>query len=346
MVQQIEGETSPPDEELHSKSWIVSFIFFLVILVLVIYYFAEIKKDVSLLEKINVYWLGLAFFAQFITYYSSASIYRLLLKLFRPVKIPPLKELIKASVTSLFFNQLVPSAGLSGNTFFFSFFSRYGLAADSIILLILVELLIFYAAMEAIMILLLLASLTVYSVPHIFIITLLAGLLVYFLLGVFVTLAQKGKFLRRLYDKLKNTRFIKKRVDRMSSKKHYQQLSTANGKMGKLLKDNRKKVLAAFLFQLLLAAADSATLYAFFSGLGTSISFFFILLALISTKVISLIPFLPGSLILYESSMSFFFTALGVPVATAIIVTLLYRFLSFWLPMLPGLFFYRKFRKG
>jgi uncharacterized protein (TIRG00374 family) len=113
-----------------------------------------------------------------------------------------------------------------------------------------------------------------------------------------------------------------------------------------LIKSNLPMATRVFFLQLAVIAADGFTLYVLFLGMNQPISPFIVLLALICTKVISLIPFLPGSLVLYESSMSFFFASAGVPPGTAIVVTLVYRFLSFWCPIPIGTFLYRHWLKN
>jgi len=50
----------------------------------------------------------------------------------------------------------------------------------------------------------------------------------------------------------------------------------------------------------------------------------------------------PGALIFYEGGMTLFYTLLGIPAGGAFVVTMLYRALSFWLPMPVGLLLYRK----
>src|SRR5436190_4014577 len=60
------------------------------------------------------------------------------------------------------------------------------------------------------------------------------------------------------------------------------------------------------------------------------------------TKIISILPVSPGALILFEGSMTFFFAGMGIGVSVAVIVTLLYRALSFWSPIFLGLVLYKK----
>jgi uncharacterized protein (TIRG00374 family) len=47
-------------------------------------------------------------------------------------------------------------------------------------------------------------------------------------------------------------------------------------------------------------------------------------------------PLLPGGVGIVESTMVALYTSLGVPNAVAVVVVLIYRFFSFWLPSLVG----------
>jgi uncharacterized protein (TIRG00374 family) len=337
---------SPQKEKMKVRSWLWFFLVFIFVFGLVVYYFAGIKKELLLLQKVNPYWLIAAVYGQFMTYFFTALIYLFLLRAYKLPQLPGLWDMLKASIVSLLFNQTVPSAGVSGNTFFFNFLARFNISKKQIISLILAELLIFYAAMELIIVSLLIACMFVYRSFYTFKGTLTAGIIVYLAFGLVIALAGRKNMLNLLYEKVIKIRVIKKILQRISKKISDEPISEKEIQVSALMKKNKPIVVKAFLFQLLVVAADSFTLYVLFLGIGYPVSAFIVLLTLISTKIISILPFLPGSLVLYESSMSFLFASAGVPVGTAIVVTLVYRLLSFWFPMLPGTLFYRKWLKG
>jgi uncharacterized protein (TIRG00374 family) len=333
---------SDHEEKLIPRSRLLFIIFSALIFIFVVYYFSQIETEVKLLEKVNVYWLAAALIAQFATYFFTALIYRFLLGAHKLQHLPGVWNLLKASVISLFFNQTVPSAGISGNTYFFNFLGKLNIRVSQILSVILAELLIFYAAMEVIIILLLLACLTIYKVPHIFTVTLWAGLAVYLVFGTLISLAGRKRFIDRLYNRIQKVKFIKRIFQKEIQNIRQQGLSKKEVNLLIFLNSDKKAVVKVFLLQLLVVASDGFTLCALFCGLGIPVSPFVVLLSLIGTRIISILPFLPGALILFESSMSFFFVSLGVPLATAVIVTLLFRLLSFWFPIPTGLFLYRR----
>ncbi|HVU94156.1 MAG TPA: lysylphosphatidylglycerol synthase transmembrane domain-containing protein [Puia sp.] len=328
-----------------TRSWLLFFIFFVLVFVLAVYYFSEIKNEFRQLEKVNPYWLIAALCGQLMTYLFTAMIYRLLLTAYKMPRLPGRWELLKASIISLFFNQTVPSAGISGNTFLISFLARFDLSRTPAISLILEELLIFYSAMEAIIISLLAACLVVYKPFYSFKGVLTAGILVYLGFGLAVAFAGRKNMLSRLYDRFSRAGIVKKLFKSISKRMSENDILKNDIPLWPLIKNNLPTTIRAFFLQLAVVAADGLTLYVLFLGMGHPISPVVVLLTLICTKIISLLPFLPGSLVLYESSMSFFFARAGVAPGTAIVVTLVYRFLSFWAPMPVGTFLYRQWLK-
>lgn len=302
------------------------FIFFVAAGILAIYYFSEIKNEFKLLKKVNPFWLAAALCSQFMTYYFAALIYLDLLKPYRLPRSPGVGHLLRAAIISLFFNQAVPSAGISGNTYIFNFLSRYNFSRTQVIEVILGELLIYYAAMESVILALFFISMLFYRSLVAFKSTLAAGMLVYLGFGLIILFAGKKGLVTRLFEKI-------------------MKMQREEVRLPALLHNSGRSLARIFIFQLLVVAADAATLYALFMGLGYPVAPFLVIITLVSTRIITLVPFLPGGLILYEGSMSLFFTNAGIPAGTAVVVTLVYRLLSFWLPMPAGAILYRQWRK-
>lgn len=327
------------DEKPKTWEWFFFFILFILATAIIFYYFAEIKKEFILLERVNVLWLTAAVLAQFLTYIFTASIYRNVLKS-QKIRFPGLWALTIASLISLFISQTVPSAGISGNTFIFHFLSKYHIRLRLIVLVVMTELLTSYAAME-VMIVFLLIIFSFYTSPEIFTIILFSGLVAYVFFGVIVSYASKKKTLDFIFNKIKKVGVLKKVFEHQMRTLGREGVVSKDVRLFAFLDQNKMPVFKASLFQLLVIAADAATVYALFQGLGTEVSVIVVLLSLVCTRIVSLLPIFPGALFLYESSMSFFFASLGSPLSVAIVVTLLFRLLSFWFPMPVGLLLYR-----
>lgn len=332
----------PPRQKLRGRALLLSFIFFILMLAFVIYYFSEIKKDVTLLKKVNPYLLILAIIFQLLTYLFAANVYRLLLG--QDAHQLKLRDLIKATVISLVFNQTIPSAGISGNTFMLTFLRRFNIKMAAIADAILADLLTFYMAMECVLIFFLISAFTLSQLPHLFKGVLAGGLLIYPALGLLIIFAGSKRFLI-FFNKLTKIKFIKNIFRNLYANSARHDSRGQGIQLLTFLKQNRHSSLAALLFQLLVFFADGLTIYALFHGLSVHIHLYSVLLGFACTKIIALLPALPGALILFESSMSYFFVSLNMPLSTAIIVTMLYRLLSFWFPIPIGMLLYRRWLK-
>jgi len=316
-------------------------LFSLIIFGFVIYYFSEIRQEFRLLKKINFYWLLVAAIAQLGTYFFTALIYRILLKIFNVDKLPGIMQLSKVSVISLFFNQTIPSAGISGNTFLYNFLKKKNVPVPTIVSLILTELLSFYVVIEIIILLFLVLSF-ILKLPVAFHSVFIGGALVYLTFGVAVIFVSTKKSFNVLRQKLGKIKFVQKFFDRLSSDLDKMKTTDHRLRLSIFEKGKAKPILIVLLFQLLVFVTDAFTIFSLFYGLGIPVSFLFVALALIGSKIISILPFSPGALILYESSMTYFFVSLGIPLGSSLIVTLVYRLLSFWLPIPAGLILYRQ----
>jgi uncharacterized protein (TIRG00374 family) len=70
-----------------------------------------------------------------------------------------------------------------------------------------------------------------------------------------------------------------------------------------------------------------------------------ILLAYAATSIIALVPLTPGGLGIVEASLSGLLVLAGVKGATAVVATLAYRLISYWLPLLAGSVAYPLYRR-
>ena len=326
--------------KLFSKSQIFFYLFAIVIFIFVLYYFSEIKSGIKLLEKVNIYWLIIAVISQACTYVLGAIIYRQLLRLFTR-KPFGFWKLIQANIVALFLNQAVPSAGISGNTFFFNFFRKKDIPTQHVLSLISIELLSFYAAMEVVTIFAILTSLILHKLSILFVSILCGGLLLYALFALAIGLAGRKRSIALLFKKIKRIKICDKLVEKLKSRWSAVSLGEMENPE-QLILEHKGKMFTVLLYQVIIFLTDSFTIYALFRGLGISVSYLYTFIALIAAKIISTLPISPGGLILYESSMTFFFVKLALPVGASITVTLLYRILSFWLPMPIGFFMYKK----
>ena len=90
---------------------------------------------------------------------------------------------------------------------------------------------------------------------------------------------------------------------------------------------------------------DYTALLAALRATGTKPNPSLVLLAYAATAVIALVPLTPGGLGIVEASLSGLLVLAGVPSAAAIVATLAYRLVTYWIPILAGGGIYIEFRR-
>lgn len=105
---------------------------------------------------------------------------------------------------------------------------------------------------------------------------------------------------------------------------------------------NRRLFLGAFAFQIAIVVLDAATLWIAFKAIGYDVDLLVAFTGMVAGSIGATIGPAPLGLGTYEGSAVAILTILGVPVAPSITAVVLFRGLSFWLPMVPGIWFARR----
>jgi uncharacterized membrane protein YbhN (UPF0104 family) len=92
-------------------------------------------------------------------------------------------------------------------------------------------------------------------------------------------------------------------------------------------------------FQLAIIACDAATLWILLRSLGVTGSPSGVFASFMVSSLLRSIGFMPGGLGIFEAASVATLKMVGVPIGAGLAATLLFRGLSFWFPMLPGLWF-------
>lgn len=87
---------------------------------------------------------------------------------------------------------------------------------------------------------------------------------------------------------------------------------------------------------------DIVTLGAIFLAFSTSVNFGVLTVGFFLANIVSWISFIPTGLGVFEGSLVAIYTAFGVPFEAAAVSVLVYRALSFWLPIPLGFALYRR----
>lgn len=96
------------------------------------------------------------------------------------------------------------------------------------------------------------------------------------------------------------------------------------------------RVLIAFLCALVRLGCDAAGLYFAFLAVGVQVQPALVLIIFVASSSISTIAAVPGQIGVMETSLTLLSTSLGIPPAGAVSAALLFRAISFWLPIPLG----------
>jgi uncharacterized protein (TIRG00374 family) len=317
-----------------------------VVFYVVVHNFTEIRTVHTLFKQIDGRWIVLAVVSQFLTYLFVALIYYLLLNHFKDKTAITLPDLFKLSIVTVFINQVVPSGGIGGNGFLFNELTHRGISSKKAFFTIVMECLTLYVSLAVLLIVLPLLYIAYYTtLPQVFIYVIIFGFLLYGALSVLITIISVKDALQYVLKKISRIPFLKNHIHDItfSPQGTFAEYGTA-GPWQIFLK-YKKLSLWITLCQWGIFFADAVTVFALLHGLHVPVSFIVISFGLLLTFIAAALPLSPGALLVYEGAMTFFYTAMGMPFATALIITLLYRVLSFWVPMVMGLVLYRHVQK-
>lgn len=330
-------------------SW--SNIIFLILCTAVFYFvvhdFTQLKTVNMLFKQVDGRWIVLAVIAQFCTYLSTALIYYFLMNKFKDRTSVTVTDFFKLTIVTVFINQIVPSGGIGGNGFLFNELSKRGVHPKKAFFTIVMECLFLYISLAVLMIVLPIIYISYYTtLPHLFLIVILFGFVLFGALSALMTLLSNKNRLQRAIKKLSHIKFLKHFLQDItfSPEGTFAEYKT-KGPWGIFLK-YKKQSLAVIAGQFGVFFADSLTIIALLHGLHVHIAYIVVMLGLLLTFIVATLPISPGALLIYEGAMTFFYTSMGMPFGTALIVTLLYRVLSFWIPIVFGLLLYKHVQTG
>lgn len=308
----------------------------------VIHDFTQLKTISLLFKQVDGRWIVLAIIAQIYTYFSLAFIYYFLMNKFKDRTFVTFVDFIKITIVTVFINQIVPSGGIGGNGFFFNELSKRGVPAKKAFFTIVMECLCLYISLAVLIIVLPIIYISYYgALPRLFLIVLLFGLVLFAVLSGIMTILSNKNTLQNVIKKLSRIKFLKHYLQDItfSPEGTFAEYKT-KGPWGVFLK-YKKQSLAIIAGQFGVFFADALTIIALLHGLHVHIAYIVVMLGLLLTFIVASLPISPGSLLIYEGAMTFFYTSMGMPFGTAFIITLLYRVLSFWAPIVLGLLLYK-----
>ncbi len=290
-------------------------------LILVVTHLTEEEDFLRLLQQIDLSWLALALLLQSGTYMLQGIVWRVVVS--AGGQVLSLGKSFELSLAMLFVDQALPSGGISGVAVVSGALSRLGMPGAVVASAVLVDVALYHLAYATCMALALGVTLYHAYLPGWVDVAMLIFLLVE--LGVVAFL---------IYLPSGGVNWVKKRLHRFT-------------KMTRLLQwvehappgsfKNHRVLLMAFTMHALIFVLDAATIWVAARALGVTASLGGVFSSFMVSNLFRTIGIIPGGLGTFETASVMALRSIGMPLSVGLSATLLFRGLSFWLPMIPGL---------
>ena len=304
-------------------SWIFG-IAMLAAVVIAALHFSEEREFVHMAERAEPWWMIVAIALQVGTYFAQGESWRVVTRAAGAAV--PLGEMFKLSLAKLFVDQALPSGGISGTYIVARGLEQRGVARSTVMAAIVVDMVSYYgayvvtlAAALGIMIVAGHASPVIVATAVFF--------LVFSVAFAVVSLALSGRTYR-----------VPVWLQRVPVLRQVLALlATANRELARSL----SLLLKSGGYQLAIVLFDAATVWVLIRALGDHASPAGVFASFMISTLIRTVGIVPGGLGIFEAASVLTLKLTGVPVGVALAATLLFRGLSFWIPMAPGLIFSR-----
>jgi uncharacterized protein (TIRG00374 family) len=308
------------------KGWVIGFVV-IGALVLLVKNHTEPAQFARIVAHAHPAWLLLAVVLQLLTYPCIAFTWMYVIHR-DGEHAPSLGKLVRLSVAELFMDQTIPSGGVSGTVLVVTSLKKRGVSQHAAVAAVVSSLLGFYVAQ-------------IVGVIIAFAVLLLAG---HFggWEATATTIALVGSLLVPVPLVVTLMGGLEKLPRRVQRIKAVAEIRDHIADAPRELVFSPYVLVVATGLRFAVLVLDGGTLAISALAIGSSARIVSIIAAFVLSYVVGSVTFLPGGLGTFEVACTTLLAGLGVPFAAAAASTLLMRGLSFWLPMLPGVFFTRR----
>lgn len=308
--------------------WLLSWLFGALTLAAVVFiavHHSEERAFVLLLKRAEPWWLALAAALQVATYLAEGEVWRVVLRS-GGARVPLLMT-SKLSVAKLFIDQFIPSGGISGTLVFARALGQQGVARSTVMAAVLVGTVSYHGAY----VMSLAAALAILAIEgratRLIVVTSALFSVVAIAVAV-VALVLSGRKTTGPFGKLARVPLIK------------DALGPIQDADPRLVRTPRLIVVAS-LYQFAIVALDVGTMWLLIRSLGARASPGGVYASFMISSLFRTVGIVPGGLGTFEAASIVTLRMADVSLAAALAATLLFRGLSFWLPLVPGLLFSR-----
>jgi uncharacterized protein (TIRG00374 family) len=293
-------------------------------------HWGDVKKFAELTAKAEPGWLAGALLLQISTYVSLSAQWWLVLREARSGR--PILELLPLTITKLFADQVVPTAGVSGNVLLVDRLNAIGVPREHAVAAIILAIIAYYLS---------------YAVGTVIAVVMLAlrGKLSLLLVGLAALLLAVATAIPAviLWLRDKGDDALPEWLRRRDSVRELFEL--VGDAPRELVRDTRL-ILQLALLNLAVFVADALTLLLCLLALGERAPFDAAFVAFTMAAIITLLGAVPLGLGSFEATSTATLRLMGVPFEAALSATLLYRGFALWLPLgLGAVLMRRQMRK-
>lgn len=290
-------------------------------------HFSEAAQFARLLEQVQPTWLAAAFALQAGTYFAQGQIWRSVVR--SAGMTLPLGAAYQLSLVKLLVDQALPSSGVSGSVVVADALKRRGVAQDVAMAGIVVSsatyLLAYVVALGTGIVLMEAEERARVPIVAVGVIFIVAASVV-----AALEIAFSGRRLQWRGRRL--TAWIGRLLELL-------------GRARPALTHSPRLLGAATLLQLVIVALDCLTLWTLLRALGAAPALAAVFASFMISTLLRTISIVPGGLGTFEAVLVLTLSDAGIGVPVALSATLLFRGLTFWLPMLPGVVLARSVRR-
>lgn len=305
-------------------SWIFGFAM-LTAVILVALHFSEEREFLRIAERAQAWWLAIAIILQAGTYLAQGEIWRMVTR--AAAVAVPLSVTFKLSLAKLFIDQALPSAGISGTVVVARVLEQRGVSRAVVMASVVVDSTSYYGAYVLTLALaLLLAEVGGHVNPLILATALFLVAFSFALITAALVLAGRRsaapKWLRRIPP--------------------LRRVLALLGEADPALARSAPLIFKSVLYHLAIVLLDAATVWILIRSLGEVASPAGVFASFMASTLLRTISIVPGGLGVFEATSVVTLQQAGISLPVALAATLLFRGLSFWIPMAPGLYFSRE----
>lgn len=288
-------------------------------------HYSEAKSFAKIVQNARPHWLALAFVIEAATYVSAALVYWCVVR--AGGYSLGVGAALRLSLAKVFVDQALPSGGVSGTVVLANGLKSRKVPRPVAAASVVIELASYYAAY--VLCLTIALGIAVLRGATNTLVIVVSFVFMLFAVGISTAAIRlSGHTSKRLPPRLNRFSPLRTGMDYI---KHTE---------GDLAHSPRL-LFEAGLFQLFIFVGDATVMWFLIRSLGADASFSGVFASYMISSLLRTVGIVPGGLGTFEAASIITLRMVGVPTAVALSATLLFRGLSFWLPMLPGIWFSR-----